>query len=82
MILDIKEAQRTKVVRLPGFLSLQEDAMIKALKHEIPYEEMITFGSQIGLVEDEEVNIVPVDNQKSTAVEQAIIEGNDEALIG
>ena len=24
MILDIKEAQRTKVVRLPGFLSLQE----------------------------------------------------------
>ncbi len=39
------------VARKSGFITIQEDAMIKALNHEIPYEEMITFGTQIGIDE-------------------------------
>jgi len=35
--------------RKHGFMTLQEDAIIKALNHEIPYEEMNAFGTKIGL---------------------------------
>lgn len=37
------------VARTQGFMSIQEDAMIKALEHIIPYEEMNIFGTKIGL---------------------------------
>lgn len=66
--------------RKSGFMSIQEDAMIKALKHEIPHEEMVTFGTQIGLDAGEPEEAVPetaVDNQNSNSDEQAIIENNE-----
>ncbi|HMA78111.1 MAG TPA: ATPase, T2SS/T4P/T4SS family, partial [Candidatus Paceibacterota bacterium] len=61
--------------RKHGFMTLQEDAMNKALDHKIPYEEMITFGTQIGadaFIEPDE--LADVDNQNQTSTEQAIIE--------
>jgi len=63
--------------RKGGFMTMPEDAMMKALKHEIPQEEMITFVSQVGLI-DEEIESMTVDNQSEPVEEKAIIEGNEE----
>ena len=65
--------------RKGGFMTIPEDAMVKALKHEIPQEEMITFVSQVGLV-DEEVEQPAVDNQDQEPEEQAIMQSNEETL--
>lgn len=43
------EEDYLKAARKKGFLTIQEDAVNKALRHEIPYEEMVTFGTQVGL---------------------------------
>lgn len=68
--------------RRNGFMTIQEDAMIKALKHEIPHEEMMTFGSQIGLEADLlEEEVVAVDNQNNETEDQAIME-TDEVTTG
>jgi type IV pilus assembly protein PilB len=50
--------------RKQGFITMQEDAIIKALKHEIPVEEMNNFGTKIGLsiVPEEEIDL-PVNNR-------------------
>ena len=61
-----------KAARKNGFMTIQEDAMIKALNHEIPYEEMAAFGTQIGLSqlsEEEEEIIESVDNQQVSVEE-------------
>lgn len=44
--------------RKKGFVSLQEDAMIKALEHVIPYEEVSVFSSKVGKEDEEEVEPV------------------------
>jgi type II secretory ATPase GspE/PulE/Tfp pilus assembly ATPase PilB-like protein len=65
--------------RKNGFVTIQEDAMVKALNHEIPYEEMMTFGSQIGIDELlDEPDADYVDNQPPDESEQAIIKSNEE----
>jgi len=66
--------------RKGGFMPLKEDAMIKAVKHELPYEEMITFVSQIGLADDITEQEFAVDNQNQTNQEQAIIDDNDQTI--
>jgi type IV pilus assembly protein PilB len=45
------EDQVYQVARRHGFMSLKEDAIIKALEHKIPYEEMNAFGSKVGIDE-------------------------------
>ncbi|MFN3188385.1 MAG: GspE/PulE family protein [Candidatus Paceibacteria bacterium] len=57
--------------RKQGFMTMQEDAIVKALEHVIPYEEMNAFGSKVGLddVLDLPINTVeeaPVDNSSVT----------------
>jgi len=37
-----------KVARAKGFMSMKEDAILKALQGDIPYEEVNTFGTKIG----------------------------------
>lgn len=74
------EEEFYKEARKGGFMTLQEDAVVKALRHEIPQEEMITFISQIGLV-DEEVENLAVDNQNEPPVEQAIMETDEETIV-
>jgi type IV pilus assembly protein PilB len=63
-----------KAARKNGFVSLHEDAIIKALKHEIPYEEMNVFRSKVGMGELLEEDIPPVDNQPVKSTDEAIIE--------
>lgn len=56
------EEEMFNVGRKNGFMTMQEDAIIKALDHVIPYEEMNTFGSKVGLeVEVVEETTVPPD---------------------
>ena len=69
--------------RKNGFTTIQEDAMIKALNHEIPHEEMMTFGTQIGIDEQLEEDLAArVDNQTPPEPDQAIIESNEETTAG
>ena len=42
------EEQMFNSARKHGFISMKEDAIIKALNHIIPYEEMNTFGTKVG----------------------------------
>lgn len=54
------EEEMWEAGRKNGFMSMKEDAIIKALNHIIPYEEVSTFGSQISespLVEDLEKDL-------------------------
>ena len=57
------EDQIFQVARRHGFMTMQEDAIIKALQHTIPYEEMNAFGTKIGMDFDIDEIPVPVDNQ-------------------
>jgi len=65
------------VARKKGFMSMQEDAIAKALGHVIPPEEMNTFGTKIGIDLDVETDIQPVDNFESYNPGEAIM-NNDE----
>jgi type IV pilus assembly protein PilB len=72
------EEEFLTAARKNGFISLHEDAIIKALNHEIPYEEMNVFRSKIGSEVDfdtaEEVATpLPVDNQPEEAATKAIL---------
>jgi type IV pilus assembly protein PilB len=75
------EEEFLTAARKNGFTTIQEDAMIKALNHEIPHEEMLTFGTQVGEDNSLELeNQFDVDNQASTELEQAIIENNEDSF--
>lgn len=67
------EEQFLQAARKNGFISIQEDAIIKALNHEIPYEEMNVFSTTIGtdIVEDEMFDTV--DNLPELDIPEAII---------
>lgn len=69
-----------KVARLNGFMTMQEDAIIKALEHVIPPEEMNAFGTKVGLDTDfllDSDEEETVDNQYKNASKEAIM-NNDE----
>ncbi|MCA9358268.1 type II/IV secretion system protein [Candidatus Kaiserbacteria bacterium] len=79
------EEEFFQTARKNGFVTLQEDAIIKALNHEIPYEEMNVFSTKIGMdIEiDEPSDAVyetydTVDNLTDIEVSEAIM-SDDEA---
>lgn len=59
------EDQIYQVARRHGFMGMKEDAIIKALEHAIPYEEMNAFGTKVGAEEPLDELIIPVDNPES-----------------
>ncbi|MFM2374666.1 MAG: hypothetical protein RLZZ234_661, partial [Candidatus Parcubacteria bacterium] len=68
---DGSEADMYEVARRKGFVSMYEDALIKALRHEIPFEEVNGLGGSGGhmitIEEDLEVSSAPpVDNSEVT----------------
>jgi len=71
------EEEFMHVARKKGFITIQEDSIIKALNHEIPYEEMNVFGSQSGFDEDMEDELVAVDNPQELEVPEAIMEDDE-----
>jgi type IV pilus assembly protein PilB len=71
------EEEFMQVARKNGFVTIQEDSMIKALNHEIPYEEMNVFGSKLSFDSDENMNLTSVDNLEEFEITEAIM-GDDE----
>jgi hypothetical protein len=72
------EEQMFNVARTHGFMTMQEDAIIKALEHVIPYEEMNAFGTKAGtefLLEDTPLT---VDNQVDIDAETPIMNSNED----
>lgn len=66
--------------RKNGFITIKEDSIIKALNHEIPYEEMNVFSTKIGIdsqVDEEEFNTV--DNLHELEISEAIIRDDEAA---
>ncbi|KXJ99080.1 MAG: Type II secretion system protein E [Parcubacteria bacterium OLB19] len=72
------EDQIFQVARRHGFMTMQEDAIIKALQHTIPYEEMNAFGTKIGMDFDIDDIPVPVDNQVITESKADIMNINED----
>jgi type IV pilus assembly protein PilB len=72
------EEEFFQAARKNGFMTIHEDAIIKALNHEIPYEEMNNFRSKVG-VDDilEEVIVPTVDNPTEDLLLEDIIETNE-----
>jgi hypothetical protein len=56
-----------------GFMSMKEDAIIKALDHIIPFEEMNAFGTKVGLEEAIAEIDKAVDNPEPESDKSAII---------
>ncbi len=56
--------------RKDGFMSIKEDAVVKALNHQIPYEEMIKFGTQIGVEDEPKKQVAHVDNQDEQSTDE------------
>jgi type IV pilus assembly protein PilB len=59
--------------RQHGFMSMQEDAMIKALEHKIPFEEMNNFGTKVGIEDINATTEGVVDNPSPAPTEEAIL---------
>lgn len=75
------EEEMFKAARKNGFLTMQEDAIIKAFEHTIPYEEVATFGTKIGVdVMNEDLNPLPVDNPEKTDNKKAIIDLDEDTV--
>jgi hypothetical protein len=54
-------------------MSMQEDAMIKALDHKIPFEEMNNFGTKVGIEDINATTEGDVDNPSSAVLGEAIL---------
>lgn len=72
------EDQVFQIARKNGFMTMKEDAIIKALEHVIPIEEMNAFGSQIAQDIELDQPILAVDNQVTQADTPAIISTNED----
>ncbi len=67
--------------RQHGFMSMQEDAVVKMLDHKIPLEEMNSFGSKVGLEDiEEDLSLPVVDNQADTLPTPAIMNTNENTV--
>lgn len=71
------EEEFMQAARKNGFVTLYEDAIIKALNHEIPYEEMNVFRSKIGSELFAEDDIEPVDNHFGDYILEDIMDDNE-----
>jgi type IV pilus assembly protein PilB len=61
------EEEVFKAGRKNGFMSMEEDAIIKALNHVIPYEDVSRFSTKVGMSDIEEIPLeeeAPVDNRE------------------
>ncbi len=72
------EDQIFQAARRYGFMTMREDAIIKALEHTIPQEEMNAFGTKVGLDIDIDEMAGPVDNQVIDAMEADIMNVNED----
>ena len=67
-----------QAARKGGFMTMKEDAIIKALQHTIPFEEMNAFGTKVGLDMTTDEPKSPVDNQETGEAPTAIMDINED----
>lgn len=74
------EATVTAVARKRGMIMLKEDAIIKAMRKQIPYEEVAQVGSsiEIGVAEEEVVEEVP---EEEVLVVEEVVEKTSQDLV-
>ncbi|MBY0309944.1 Flp pilus assembly complex ATPase component TadA [Patescibacteria group bacterium] len=72
------EGQIFNVARSQGFMTMKEDAIIKALEHVIPYQEMNAFGSKAGNESILEDVVLAVDNQPPPEGAEAILTSDED----
>jgi len=72
------EEQMFQAARKGGFMTMKEDAIIKALQHTIPFEEMNAFGTKVGLDMTTDEPKSPVDNQETGESPTAIMDINED----
>jgi type IV pilus assembly protein PilB len=72
------EDQVFQTARKNGFMTMKEDAIIKALDHVIPFEEMNAFGTKVGLDSMLDEMDSPVDNQLAEPKDAAIMDINED----
>lgn len=63
------ETDMYKSARAKGFMSMKEDAIIKALQGEIPFEEVNTFGTKVGEEAATDKEFLPGDTAAPPSVE-------------
>ncbi|MEZ4104107.1 MAG: ATPase, T2SS/T4P/T4SS family [Candidatus Paceibacterota bacterium] len=74
------EDQIYQVARRHGYMTMKEDAIIKALEHKIPYEEMNAFGSNMENETEIDEITRPVDNQVIADATTDIIDTNEDIV--
>ena len=62
------EEEMFVTARENGFISMKEDAIIKALNHVIPYEEISNFGTKVGVDNVLSEEQAPVDNPEPQVI--------------
>ncbi len=72
------EDQFFNAARKNGFITIQEDAIVKALNHEISYEEMNAFGSKISADIYTEEELSSVDNLTEEMIKEDIMESDED----
>ncbi len=73
------EEEFFQAARKKGFVTIQEDAIIKALNHEIPYEEMNAFSTKFGVESATEEEFGTVDNLLEPEPIEDIIDDDEAA---
>lgn len=71
------EDQMFQTARKNGFMTMKEDAIIKALQHKIPYAEMNAFGTKVG-IDTMLDDVVAVDNHVAESPNPAIMDINED----
>ncbi len=74
------EEQIYDEARSHGFMTMKEDAIIKTLKHQIPYEEMNAFGTKVGDETELLLDQPTVDNPTETPTKEAIMESDENTI--
>jgi type IV pilus assembly protein PilB len=72
------EEEFFQTARKNGFITIQEDSIIKSLNHEIPFEEMNVFSSKVGVDLALEEEIVNVDNPQEIEISEAIMNSDED----
>jgi len=75
------EEEFFNTARSYGFMTMQEDAIVKTLEHVIPPEEMKAFSTKVGLeVDFIDNNYETVDNQSAEGLQKDIISSNENII--
>ncbi len=74
------EMEMYEVARKKGFMSMKEDAIIKALAGNIPFEEVNSFGTKVGGDEAVDDQYLPKPESKTPVAEEVVDKSADDTV--